>query len=196
MCLPSPTSPLVCLLLRTGFNPLPALAADAVVEFCNLLDTGPGVCVGVDVLDDELELFFKRSFVPARLNLVIRVPAAVLGKRLPFALDAVVEDVADVADDGVLLLHDGPVLVSMRLGTGGRISPTPLRLTPPIPPSEFPLKPLSLVLSPDPPSRLTGRPNWPGVKLPLTPKPARLDELPMCSRRTVESKTSVLRLSK
>ena len=140
---------------------------------------------------------FSLFFVPARLSLVIRVPALVRGRRLLFA--ALLVDVAEAgvpADDGVLLFHSAP------LGSGGGFSELVTAFSVWLPP----LKPLSLIdLSPDveppEPSRLIGL-NCPGVRLPLTPRLARLLDEPMRSLLAAaallveESKTSVLLLSK
>ena len=207
--LPIPMSALVCRLrLPSGFSPLPGLMPGvpdpAPACAYNLLCTEPGVCVGVEFDEDGLfssavVVLFSRFFVPARLNLVIRVPALVLGNRLLFAaLLAEATDDGGPEDDGVLLLHNAPLDDSiLDVGSGGGRSE--LVMMGPLPPSEFPLNPLSLVRSPLEPSRLIGR-NCPGVKLPLTPKDARLDELPkrslLAAAALLDSNNSVLLRSK
>jgi hypothetical protein len=158
--------------------------------------------VGVEFEEEDdaasslaLVALFNLLFEPARLNLVILVAPLVRGSRLLLAalLDVAVD--AEDAEDGVLLLHRAPLAESAReVGRGGGRSDEVI-IGPPL--SEDPPNPRSRVRSPELPSRLTGL-NCPGVKLPLTPKLARLEELPsLLLRGAPESKTSaVLLLSK
>ena len=133
---------------------------------------------------EAVALFFNLLFVPARLRRVILVPALVRGNLLFFAALLFVVADSEPAEDGVLLLHKAlPEASSFAMGIGGGLS-------------DDVLMSISFVLSPELPSLLTGL-NCPGVKLPLTPRLARLVELPIRSRlAAAESYTSVFRLSK